>query len=309
MMRRDFAVRSLVLLLAAALSASGERRNGFDLSNATIPVSEILGGGPPRDGIPAIDAPKFIRPDTAAFMRDDDIVLSLTRGGTTRAYPLRVLVWHEIVNDTIGGEPVAVTYCPLCGTGMVFDRTIGGKVRSFGVSGLLFQSDVLMYDRQSESLWSQLKMESVSGPEAGKKLRWLPGEQLTWKAWKAKHPDGEVLSTDTGHRRNYDGTAYASYFASDATMFPVPQARKEFANKTWVLGVLVGGKAKAYPVDQLPDGRAVKDTVGGQPVTVTFYHAERRPEVRDTRGEPVPAVMVFWFAWQAFYPDTEIWKS
>lgn len=308
MTRRAFSVLPLALLLAATLPATAEQRNGFDLSNATIPASEILGGGPPRDGIPSIDVPKFIRTDTASFMHDDDIVLSLTRGEATRAYPLRVLVWHEIVNDTLGGEPVAVTYCPLCGTGMVFDRTIGGKVRTFGVSGLLFQSDVLMYDRQNESLWSQLKMESVSGPDVGKKLRWLPSEHLIWKAWKEKYPSGEVLSTETGHRRNYEGAAYAEYFAREETMFPVPKTRAEFPNKTTVLGVIVGGKAKAYPVDKLPDGRAVKDTLGGEPVTITFHHTERRPEVRDARGEPLPAVMVFWFAWQAFYPTTEIWK-
>jgi len=305
---RAFSVFALALLLAAPLPAGAEQRNGFDLSNATIPVAEILGGGPPRDGIPSIDAPKFIRPADAAFLRDDDIVLSLTRGAATRAYPLRVLVWHEVVNDTLGGEAVAVTYCPLCGTGMVFDRDIGGKVRTFGVSGLLFQSDVLMYDRQRESLWSQLKMQSVSGPDAGTKLRWLPSEHLTWKAWKAKHPAGEVLSTDTGHPRNYDGAAYAEYFAREETMFPVPKTRTEFPNKTWVLGVIVNGKAKAYPVEKLPDGKAVEDKLGGEPVSITFHHAERRPEVRDAKGQPLPAVMVFWFAWQAFYPGTEIWK-
>lgn len=308
MTRRTFSVLFIALLLVAPLSASAQQRNGFDLSSTTIPTSEILGGGPPRDGIPSIDAPKFIRPDAATFMRDDDIVLSLTRGATTRAYPLRVLVWHEIVNDAIGGEAVAVTYCPLCGTGIVFDRDIGGKVRSFGVSGLLFQSDVLMYDRQRESLWSQLKMESVSGPDAGTKLRWLPSEHLTWKAWKTKYPGGEVLSTDTGHRRNYDGAAYADYFASDKTMFPVPKTRSEFPNKTWVLGLIVGGKAKAYPVEKMPDGKAIADTLGGEEVSVTFHQAERRPEVRDAKGQPLPGVMVFWFAWQAFYPGTEIWK-
>jgi Protein of unknown function (DUF3179) len=296
-----------ILLATLSSAALAEKRNGFDLSNASIPVSEILGGGPPRDGIPSIDAPKFVRPDAANFLRDDDIVLSLTRGETTRAYPLRVLVWHEIVNDTLADEPVAVTYCPLCGTGMVFDRFVAGKARMFGVSGLLFQSDVLMYDSQSESLWSQLKMEAVSGPDVGKKLRWLPSEHLTWKAWRAKHPGGEVLSTDTGHHRNYDGDAYADYFAREETMFPVPKKRAEFPNKTWVLGVIVGGKAKAYPVDKLPDGRAVKDTLGGEAVTVTFHRTERRPDVRDAAGKPLPSVMVFWFAWQAFYPQTAVW--
>ncbi len=308
MTRRAFSLLSLALQLVTTLSAPAAQRNGFDLSNSTIRVPEILGGGPPRDGIPSIDAPKFIRPDAATFMRDDDVVLSITRGETTRSYPLRVLVWHEIVNDTLGAEAIAVTYCPLCGTGMVFDRAIGGEVRTFGVSGLLYQSNVLMYDRQSESLWSQLKMESVSGPEVGKKLRWLPSEHLTWKEWRVKYPSGEALSTKTGHRRDYEGAAYADYFASDATMFPVSHTRTEFPNKTWVLGMIAGDTPKAYPVHGLPDGRTVTDTLGGEVVRITFHHASRRVEVLDARGAPLPSVMVFWFAWQAINPTTEIWK-
>ncbi len=144
--------------------------NGFKLSGLRIARDAIKSGGPPRDGIPSIDQPKFIAPEKADFMKDDDLVLSFTEGKTTRAYPLRVLVGHEIVNETIAGRPILVTYCPLCGTAMIFERKVKGEVRSFGVSGLLYQSDVLMYDRESESLWSQLKMESVSGPLSGTPL-------------------------------------------------------------------------------------------------------------------------------------------
>ncbi len=296
------------MAVAAGITGSAMAQNGFDLSNARIPREEILPGGPARDGIPSIDAPKFVPPEAATFLRDGDIVLSVTHGQTTRAYPLRVLVWHEIVNDTIESEPVVITYCPLCGTGMVFTRKSGGKVRTFGVSGLLYQSNVLMYDRETESLWSQLKMEAVSGPAAGEKLRWLPSEHLTAKQWKAKYPSGQVLSTDTGYRRDYNSDAYADYFANDATMFPVHRTRNEFPAKTWVLGVIAGGKAKAYPIEQLPDGKVVNDIVGGQQLRVAFHKAERRPEVRDASDAAVPAVMVFWFAWQAFYPGTEVWR-
>lgn len=299
-------IRIITACVIALVPAGAQEIGGFDLSRATIPLGEIYLGGPPRDGIPAIDAPKFLTSSAVTFLKDDDIVLSFTRGGVTRAYPLRILVMHEIVNDTFGQDAVAVTYCPLCGSAMVFDRSIGGKVRRLGVSGLLYQSDVLMYDRETESLWSQLKMQAVSGPEAGKTLNWLASEHLTWKAWRAKHPGGGVLSMDTGHRRNYTADPYRKYFASERTMFPVNHLRTELPNKEWVIGVLINGVAKAYPVSRLP-ASAMDDSVGQSAVKVSFDHASRHAVVLDAEGNAVPHVLVFWFAWQAFYPQTGLW--
>lgn len=304
------------LLLCAAFAsladmAAAETKNGFDLSRATIPADEIFQGGPPRDGIPAIDAPVFIAADDAAadFLRDEDIVIGVEVDGVARAYPTRILVWHEIVNDTIGETAFAVTYCPLCGTAMVFDRTIDGAARRFGVSGLLYQSDVLMYDRESDSLWSQLAMRAVSGDAAGAgaTLKWLPAEHLTWAAWRARHPQGEVLSTETGYRRDYNGNPYADYFSREETMFPVPRHREEFSNKTWVIGVVINGEAKAYPIDALPPAQRVDDEVGGRRIQVEYHPKNRQPIVRGDNGEALPAVLVFWFAWQAFYPATAVW--
>lgn len=304
-----WAVICATYLACLAVGAQAQTKNGFDLSKASINQEEILSGGPPRDGIPSIDRPRFIAAKKVDYLRDDDIVIGLVRGDTARAYPTRILVWHEIVNDMIDDDAVAVTYCPLCGTAMVFDRQIGGKVRTFGVSGLLYRSDVLMYDRESESLWSQLAMKAVSGPAVGNELTWLLSEHLTWKAWREKYPHGEVLSTDTGYNRNYKGEAYSSYFASDKTMFPVPHTRKELRNKTWVIGVIMDGKAKAYPVNDLPTDNAIEDTVGSQQVIVRYDAEKRYPQIIGPRGEQIPSVMVFWFAWQAFYPKTELWKT
>jgi Protein of unknown function (DUF3179) len=302
----------LLLLIGAWFSAfalmHAESFNGFDIFNASVPASEIVSGGPPRDGIPSIDTPKFIPAPEAEFVCDEDIVIGLTRGNVARAYPLRILVWHEIVNDTIGGDAVAVTYCPLCGTSMVFDRKIGGTIRNFGVSGLLYNSNVLLYDRETESLWSQLSMEAVSGPSVGAKLAWLPSEHLAWKEWRTKHPDVEVLSPDTGHDRDYGAEAYASYFDTDNTMFPVRHTRTELRNKTWVLGVNISGHAKAYPVENLPDGKPVRDCVSGQDIEILWNKASRHPIVRDADGKEIPSVMLFWFAWQAFHPDTELYQ-
>ncbi len=308
-MRTTAALVSITMLMAFAHDTRAQSKNGFDVSGALIDVDEILAGGPPRDGIPSIDNPKFLAIDAVDYLRDDDIVVGVRVGDTNRAYPLRILIWHEIVNDEVEGKPVAVTYCPLCGTAMVFDRDVGGTVRTFGVSGLLYRSDVLMYDRETESLWSQLATKAVTPPAAGTKLKWLPSEHLTWKAWRSKYPSGQVLSTDTGHRRAYHAQAYEAYFKSDRTMFPVPHSRRELQNKAWVVGVIVDGQAKAYPVDELPDGVDVRDSVGDVELTIRWEADKRHPQVKDASGEDVASVMVFWFAWQAFYPDTGLWRA
>ncbi len=317
--KKDAAIFALKLIVLAALFAylvsiycptcfaKEGTKNGFNITNATINQDDILFGGPPRDGIPSIDNPKFLPVDKVDYLRDKDIVLSVKKDGEIRAYPTRILVWHEIVNDEISGKPIVVTYCPLCGTGMVFDRVIDGKLRTFGVSGLLYQSDVLMYDRETESLWSQLAMKGVSGEGINKKLKWLPSEHLTWQAWKEKYPQGKVLSIDTGFSRNYGARAYAEYFDSDDIMFPVPQTRKELANKEKVIGVIINGKAKAYPLSKFKAERKVEDEIGGIKIAVSYDGEKQHPVVTDSDGKPITSVVVFWFAWQAFYPDTGLW--
>ncbi len=300
----------LVIILSGIVpDVYAQIKNGFDLSNASINIEDIFSGGPPRDGIPAIDKPKFISIHKVDFLQDDDIVIGVVRGKKARAYPTRILVWHEVVNDLIDGEAFAVTYCPLCGTAMVFDRHIDGKLYTFGVSGLLYQSDVLMYDRETQSLWSQLAMKSISGLKVGSKLTWLTSEHLSWKAWREKYPKGEVLSTETGFNRNYKSKAYASYFASDQMMFPVPVTRKELAKKAWVIGVIIDGLAKAYPVNKLSADNVIEDKLGSKQFTIKYDAEQHYPQIIDHRGEQLPSVLVFWFAWQAFYPNTEIWQQ
>jgi hypothetical protein len=288
------------LLLAGLIPtlASGQF-NGFDVSNATVPRTEIRSGGPPRDGIPALLKPKFVKAGEATFLRDEDIVMGFARGGEARAYPIRILNWHELVNDTVGGQKIVVSYCPLCGTGMVFDR----GDRTFGVSGLLYQSDVLMYDHQTESLWSQLKMEAIAGSSVGQKLKWLPSAQMTWKAWREKHPGTLVLSTDTGHRRDYDRDPYAGYERDERTIFPVPAHNKSLPNKELVAGILVDGQPRAYPLSRLP-----AELTDGS-LRIRYDAAPRSVTVTDADGKELPVVIAYWFAWQAFYPHTEVYSS
>jgi len=312
MITKQYRVIIMIILLPLFIShlcsaAQIWNKNGFDLSNASIDHKEIFSGGPPRDGIPAIDKPRFISIQHVDFLKDDDIVIGMGSGKKAKAYPTRILVWHEIVNDTMAGKPIMVTYCPLCGTAMVFERYIEGKQYSFGVSGLLYQSDVLMYDRETESLWSQLAMQAISGPLVGQKLNWLNSEHLSWKTWREKYPHGKVLSTQTGYQRNYKKEAYASYFTSKETMFPVAQKRNELAKKDWVIGVIMKSQAKAYPVTLFSDEKHIKDSIAGEEISISYNAAQRFPQITNKKGEHVPSVLVFWFAWQAFYPETLVW--
>ncbi len=301
----------IVLLAHSAWAVDTPNKNGFDLSNSTIATHDIFQGGPPRDGIPAINNPKFVAVDEVDFLRDDDIVIGILSPDKkqARAYPTRILIWHEIVNDSMAGHDFAVTYCPLCGTSMVFDRLVDGQTRQFGVSGLLYNSDVLLYDKETESLWSQLGMKAISGSAVGSTLTWLPSIHTTWAAWQKQYPDSQVLSTDTGYQRDYRVNAYASYFSNDDVMFPVTKNRDDFSNKTWVIGVIINNQARAYPVHLFDHVNKLQDTVGDKKINIHYTKKSRHHVITNQDGKPIPSVLVFWFAWQAFYPNTEVWDG
>lgn len=182
-MMRYFLLLSFLLFIQYA---GAQSMKGFDLSSASIPVDKIKDGDPPKDGIPSIDQPEFKK---ASAMRLDEQkrVLGVSVNGVAKAYPVAIMNYHEIVNDMFGDQAVVVTYCPLCGSGIAFDAAIGGEKKTFGVSGLLYNSDVLLYDRQTESLWSQIMMEAVAGPMGGKKLEMAPTMNTSWGEWKRKY--------------------------------------------------------------------------------------------------------------------------
>ena len=180
-----------------------------DVSQTTIDLDDIRGGGPPKDGIPSIDDPSFIPVDEVDFLSDREPVVSFEG----RAYPIQILTWHEIVNDDVDGTPVAVTYCPLCNTAIIFDRRVGGDTLEFGVSGFLRENNLLMYDRQTETLWQQFDGEAVVGTYAGERLDILPARIISWEDFTDNHPDGQVLSRDTGYDRRYGSNPYEGYDA------------------------------------------------------------------------------------------------
>lgn len=300
-----------VILLAGAVAGelwpAGETA-AFDLSRSSVPREEIVSGGPPKDGIPALTDSAAIPAEAATYLHPDDRVLGVVVGSKARAYPIRILNWHEVVNDRIMGVPITVTYCPLCGTGMVFRASRKGKRMVFGVSGLLYNSDVLLYDRETESLWSQLKMEAVAGPRLGERLEWLPVRHTTWAAWREAHPETEVLSLRTGHQRDYARDPYADYAAIPTLMFSVRHQDARLPPKAWVAGVLINGEPKAYPLTRLPPGVVVEDTVGGQAIRVRYEAAADSVEITDAAGDLIPYVEAYWFAWAAFYPETQLYE-
>src|SRR5919106_5445469 len=258
---------ALVTLASLALVSAGEAITlRTDTSKALVPLDEIMSGGPPPDGIPAIDRPTFVGPATAAaWIVSKEPVLALEINGVARAYPLQILMWHEIVNDVVGGVPVTVTYCPLCNAGIVFERIVDDAVLDFGTSGKLYRSDLVMYDRQSHSLWAQMEGRAIVGARAGTRLTMLPSNTISFEAWRAAHPNGKVLSRETGPRRNYGANPYESY--DDPGLRPFlfsgrPDPRR--LPKERVVGVKIGDTARAYPWPILARQRVVHDTFAGE---------------------------------------------
>jgi hypothetical protein len=299
-----------VMFYKAAISAGPS--NGFDLSNSILPRDEILHGGPPRDGIPALSNPKMIAAIDVDYLADNDRVVGITLNGKSRAYPIAILNWHEIVNDEIGNKRFAVTYCPLCGTAVAFDSSIDGKSTDFGVSGLLYNSDVLLYDRDTESLWSQIMSQSVSGVRVGKQLTRIPISHTSWKDWRTRNPNTLVLSEDTGLHRDYQRNPYEGYEKSRHTYFSVNnKAPDNYHPKEVVVGVEVNGIYKAYPFIELDKNSQPRfdDTVNGVSFTFEWDSANRHISITDTDGKPVAAIQGFWFAWFAFHPNTQVFKS
>ncbi len=293
----------------------------YNTANLQVERDTLLRGGPWKDGIPSLttkaarrkDAkypvkpPSLVAPDKIDWLADDDRVLVVTINQQTRAYPLNVLNWHEIVNDQLGGEPIAAIYCPLCDSASVLSRKLGDNVYEFGVSGLLHKSNVVFYDRTDQALWSQMGLMALSGPNAGKSPKHINTiELLTFAQLKAEYPKATVLDRDTGYERRYDGDPYANYFASDRLMFEIEGLDKKLAHKTPVIGVKVGDTTKAYLIGAIadaPGGRVVDELGGGQVEVVADENGVR--VIRAPEGAAVSHT--FWFAWQAFYPQSELW--
>jgi len=241
---------------------------------ATVRIEEVQWGGVPVDGIPALVNPRMVPARAAGWLDDRDAVFGASVNGDHRAYPLRILDWHEMANDVIGGKPVALAYCTLCGSGVLYDATAAGRTFEFGSSGYLFRSNKLMYDRQTRTLWNHMTGEPVIGPLVGSGVRLarLPVVVTSWGEWRRQHPDTKVVDIKTGHDRPYDaGAAYGAYFASPGTMFPVWQKGRALPDKARVFVLLLDGRAKAYALEALDRaGGVLNDDFAGRPLVVHY---------------------------------------
>jgi len=246
-----------------------------DFTQHSIPYSDVLSGGPPKDGIPAIDAPKYVSISEAdEWLKPIEPVVSVEVDGAGRAYPIQILMWHEIVNDTLNSEPLTVTFCPLCNTAIAFKRTVNGQILDFGTTGRLRFSNLIMYDRQTESWWQQATGEAIVGELLGSQLAFYPATIVSWESFKSEYPDGDVLSRDTGRSRNYGRNPYHGYDDINNTPFlyrgaPTPNELTAVAR---VLTIDLNGEAVAYPYLVLDQIHVVNDAVGGEDVVVFWQN-------------------------------------
>lgn len=280
----------------------------------SVPLEEILSGGPPKDGIPSIDNPKFISIKEAdKWLDDKDPGIAFSKNGVDRFYPYQIIVWHEIVNDTIKGDRVLVTYCPLCLTGFVLDPVVEGERVEFGTSGKLWKSNLVMYDRKTGSLWSQVLAEAIVGPVTGTKLKILPSDQLFYGNWKKTHSNGEVLSRETGAVRTYGFSPYGDYFsATNLALSLVGDIDKRLKNDAFIFGIMINDKAKAYSIDSVKKKGIVEDNFEGK--TIVLRYDEEADVVRMFKKSPsgveerINPISGFWFSWAAAHPDTELYE-
>lgn len=240
---------------------------GDDVDGAPEPLvdlGEIRSGGPPPDGIPSIDDPRFLRPADVDFLEETEPVLAVDIDGEVRAYPVQILMWHEIVNDTVGDVPVAVTYCPLCNSAVAYDRRIGDRVVEFGTSGLLWNSALVMYDRQTETLWSHFTGQGIVGELTGTEIEKFPVATVPWGVWRDANPDGLVLSRETGFDRSYGRNPYPGYDDVNSQPFLFEgEVDGRYTAMTRIVGVEVGDDALGVPLFALQDERVVTADVGG----------------------------------------------
>ncbi len=322
----------IAIVMAVALPALADSRierfkgAGWaetDFSRMSIPLDEILSGGPPKDGIPSIDRPKFAGPAEISDIAGREPVVSLSIDGDARAYPLRVLTWHEIVNDTVGKTPVTVTYCPLCNAAIVFERTVDGKVLDFGTTGLLRNSDLVMYDRQTQSWWQQFTGEAIVGEMLGTKLELVPARLESYELFIKRHPDGKVLVPNNPAMRSYGRNPYRGYDTAAAPFLyrgDMPEGMSPMAR---VIVVREPAELVVYALELLADKQRIRHgdlelrwTPGQASALDTSQIAEGRDvgniTVQRHTGDGLQDVaydVTFAFVVKAFHPDAKIRKQ
>ena len=279
----------------------------------SIPLEEILDGCSGRDCIPSIEDPEFANTNSLPEWFDEEgLGISLEIGDDRRFYPYQVLVSHEIVNDSLNEQPVAVTYCPLCFSGIVFDREVAGEILEFGVSGKLHNSNLLMYDRTHQNLWSQISGEAVVGDKTGTELRIVPSDVVTFSEWQ-DGGNGEVLVGDSTRLRNYASIPYGGDLTDIPPFFDYANADDtRLPYNAFVLGIIIDGQAKAYHVDAIVEQDEIVDEFAGKTIVGKYDSstgATRLFERTETGDERIDQVFTsFWFSWAATHKESELYK-
>lgn len=297
-----------VLLLAACSLQQEDPATDNSTRTPLVNPADLISGGPPKDGIPSIDHPTFSSVAESTWIPDDAEVFVLAENAEVKVYPQPILVWHEIVNDEIAGTPVAVTYCPLCGSSVAYKRIVATQPTTFGTTGKLYNSNLVMYDRLTNTYWTQIKGEAIIGERAGDHLEKVPLQTMTWNAAKTRFPNALILSRDTGYTRDYTRDPYKSYYLSDDLYFPVGTKDVRLGAKAVVIGLAIGGVSKAYPELTLAKGTTITDVVGEATLEIQMDDDGFLTIENIATGERIPWERGFWFAWYAFHPETQVYS-
>lgn len=325
---------------------SSQVKTTADGTKYTVHPDELVQGCPSMDCIPSIDSPNFQDPEETDWLEDSDRVIGIEINGDSRAYPLKILSKHEIVNDRIGGEPIAVTYCPLCRSGVAYSRKVDGEVLEFGVSGKLLDANLVMYDRSTETYWNQISGKAIIGPKVPEELELKFSSITEWGKWRKGHPDTRVLSRNTGIYpvSTYESNPYAGYSRSDTVGFGVDEVDTRLPAKELVLGITLENEAKAYQERIVRQEDILHDSFAGKPIlvvekpddgTIAVYVREYRNRtleftleengLKDSQGrlwnfngtqkesngriDRINPRGFYWFAWSKFHPETQVYKQ
>ncbi len=320
---RSAAAITAALFLAAALgrAAAGppgagtpveggasQTLNGFRLVPLVVKAELVREGGPARDQIKAVDDPQFVPPEQATWVVADTPVIGLELNGQARAYPVHLMEHHQIVNDVLAGVPIALSYDPLAGTPRAFRRSVAGKNLHFGVSGLVYNACSLMYDRETQSLWSQFTGQAISGPLSGTRLDRVRVRQEPRDLWLGRAPTSSVLVRPDPEGIDYRFSPYTAYWLQEDIPFPVAAKDSRFHAKELVLGIVMKGKARAYLGSLLTAaGGRVTDNFQGKKIQILYDSENAFMQWEVPKG--IEVTEAYWFAWKAFYPDTEVWND
>ncbi len=261
-MKKHILLLSIITLLASC-SSSGDTAQSENPQSSEwlIPINEVKDGGPGKDGIPSIDNPNFTSASNATFLNDNDLVVGVLKGDEAKAYPHIVLDWHEVVNDEINDTFITLNYCPLTGTAFGWESMVSGTKSTFGVSGLLYNANLILYDRKTDSNWSQLRLECVNGELINNKPQLLDVVETNWKTWKTLYPDTKILTTETGFSRTYGTSPYGDYTTNNGRFIFIPSIiNSALPNKERVYAIIDGNKSKVYQFSDFTNGKTIRDT-------------------------------------------------